>query len=99
MRGDEMYTASFQVIPIKVENLEEIIDRVIEIIRNSKLRYEVNAHSTIVEGELEDLLNLQHKIIRACKKISERCVFTFQIDIKRGGVRMDDKIRKYRMES
>lgn len=94
-----MYTASFQVIPIKTENLEAIIDEVVETIRKSGLKYEVNAHSTIVEGNVDDLLKLQSEIIRLCEKISERCVFTFQIDVKRGGVRMDDKVRKYRMES
>ncbi len=94
-----MYTASFQVIPIKTKDLESTIDRVIRLIRNSGLKYEVNAHSTVVEGELEDLLNLQFEIIKVCENMCERCVFTFQIDIKRGGVKIDDKVRKYRMES
>ncbi len=93
-----MYTASFQIVPIKIENLEYIIDEVIEIIKSSGLKYEVNAHSTVVEGDLEELLELQSEIIKECEKVSERCVFTFQIDIKRGGVKMDEKVRKYRME-
>ena len=94
-----MYTASFQVVPIKVENLEKIIDSVIGIIKKSGLNYEVNAHSTIVEGEIKELLDLQRKIMEKCLEICERCVFTFQIDLKRGGVSIDEKVGKYRMGS
>ncbi len=34
-----------------------------------------------------------------CLEICERCVFTFQIDLKRGGVSIDEKVGKYRMGS
>ena len=94
-----MYTASFQVVPIKVENLEKIIDSVIEVIKKSGLKYEVNAHSTIVEGDMDKLLDLQKKVMEKCLDICERCVFTFQIDLKRGGVSIDEKVGKYRMGS
>ncbi len=96
-----MYTASFQVIPIfcEGEELSELIDKVVEVIKESKLRYEVNAHSTVVEGEKEELLKLLERIIDTCESNSRRCVVSFQIDIKSGGVRIDEKTAKYKMGS
>ncbi|MCD6449860.1 MAG: thiamine-binding protein [Thermotogaceae bacterium] len=93
------YTASFQVVPIQAKNLTEVIDRIVEVINSSGLNYEVNAHSTIVEGEKSDLLNLLEKVVEECEKISERCVVSFQIDLKKGGVSIDDKVSRYRMGS
>ena len=93
------YTASFQVIPIQTKNLTEIIDNVVDIIKSSGLKYEVNAHSTIVEGEKDALLKLLEGVIKECEKISERCVVSFQMDLKKGGVSIDDKVFKYRMGS
>ena len=93
------YTASFQVIPIQVKDLAEIINRAVGVIKSSGLKYEVNAHSTIVEGEKEDILKLLRRIIDECESISERCVVSFQIDLKRGGVSIDDKVSRYRMGS
>ncbi len=97
--GGRLYTASFQVVPIKASNLTEVMDKVIDVIENSGLRYEVNAHSTVVEGEVNELLKIQKEVIEICEGLCERCVFTFQIDIKRGGVSIDEKVRRYRMGS
>ncbi len=93
------YTASFQVIPIQTKNLTEVIDNVVDVIKSSGLKYEVNAHSTIVEGEKDALLRLLERIIKECESISERCVVSFQMDLKKGGVSIDDKVSKYRMGS
>jgi len=94
-----MYTVSLQVIPIikGEKELAGIIDAVVEVIKASGLKYEVNAHSTVVEGEKEDLLKLLQDVINTCERLSKRTVITFQIDLKPGGVSIDEKTKKYRM--
>ncbi len=92
-----MYTASVQVVPIKVEDLTKVIDEVVDVIKKSGLKYEVNAHSTVVEGELGDIIKLAQEISKRCLEVCERCVFTLQIDLKRGGVRIDEKVGRYRV--
>ena len=92
-----VFTAIYQVVPIKFEgSLKDLIDGVVEVVKSSGLRYEVNAHSTVVEGSLDELMELLKRITEFCQKMSERCVVSFQVDLKRGGVTMGDKVKGYR---
>ena len=60
-----MAVADIAVIPEGVKDVYDAVDRAIEIIKNSGLRYEVDAMSTAVEGELDEILNLVKKIHKA----------------------------------
>ena len=57
-----MAVADISVIPEGVKNIYDAVDRAIEVIKESGLKYEVDAMSTAVEGSLDDILNLIKKI-------------------------------------
>lgn len=91
-------TMSIQLLPL-VENNEklyEIIDNAIEIISSSGLNFEVNAHSTVVEGDFDELMEIVKKIKENVLKVSKRFVLNVQFDISEKGVTIDEKTKKYR---
>ena len=53
-----MAVADIAVIPEGVDNIYDAVDRAIEVIKNSGLKYEVDAMSTSIEGSLDDILGL-----------------------------------------
>jgi len=55
----------------------------------------VNAHSTIVEGDFEELLELAKKVKEKIGDICERFVLNIQFDISKRGVTIDEKTEKY----
>lgn len=57
-----MAVADIAVIPEGVDNIYDAVDRAIEVIKASGLKYEVDAMSTAVEGSLEEILELVKKI-------------------------------------
>ena len=57
-----MAVADIAVIPEGVNNVYEAVDKAIEVIKESGLKYEVDAMSTAVEGNLNDILDLIKKI-------------------------------------
>ncbi|MCD6545981.1 MAG: thiamine-binding protein [Thermotogae bacterium] len=90
-------TMSIQLIPIvSVEKkLHEIVDEAIKVINTSGLKFKVNAHSTIVEGDFEELLELAKKVKEKIGDICERFVLNIQFDISKRGVTIDEKTEKY----
>ena len=90
-------TASVQVLPLQsVDSVEKAVDRVVNLLESKGLRYEVNAHSTVLEGDFEDVVEVFREIGRICEETCLRCVFSVQVDVKRGGVGIEDKVGKYR---
>ncbi len=90
-------TASVQVLPLKAEmDVGQVVDKVIDVLRHSGLRYEVNAHSTVIEADFEDVIRVFENIKRVCENLCERCVISLQVDIKKGGVGIDEKVSRYR---
>ncbi|MDI3471963.1 MAG: hypothetical protein PWQ20_604 [Thermotogaceae bacterium] len=91
-------TMSIQLLPLVKNDKElyEIIDNAIEIIGSSGLKFEVNAHSTIVEGDFERLLEIVKKIKENTLKVSKRFVLNVQFDVSEKGVTIDEKTKKYR---
>ena len=58
-------SAAIQVIPIGIDSKDKIysyVDKAIDIIKESGLKYEVTPFETVIEGELEEIVNLIQKI-------------------------------------
>ena len=64
-----------QVIP-QADDFYGVVDRAIEEIDRSGLRYEVCPMETVVEGELEALLEVAKRAHRACLEAGARSVIT-----------------------
>ncbi|GAA0747145.1 MTH1187 family thiamine-binding protein [Clostridium oceanicum] len=89
---------SLQVLPsVKEENLYEVVDRVIEYIKSSGVKYEVGPMETTMEGELDQLLEIVKEAQNICVKAgAPRVVSMVKIDYKPEGVTMEEKIYKYK---
>lgn len=90
---------SLQIIP-KIPNVEDIypvVDKVIELIDKSGVKYEVGPMETTMEGELSELLKIVEKAQEVCvKEGAVRVLSMVKIDYSPKGVTMDEKIHKYR---
>jgi uncharacterized protein (TIGR00106 family) len=89
---------SLQVLPIVEEDkVYSMVDKVINIIIESGLKYVVGPMETTVEGDLDTLLELVRKSQEVLKEAGvPRVVSVVKIDYKPDGVTMDEKIGKYR---
>ena len=89
---------SLQVIPTVMEDrIYPVVDKVIEYIESTGVKYEVGAMETTMEGELEELLEIVKRAQENCtEEGASRVVSMVKIDYKKEGVTMDEKIKKYR---
>lgn len=89
---------SLQVIPnVPEERIYPVVDKVIEMIDKSGVKYEVGPMETTMEGELDTLLEIVKKAQSICvSEGASRVVSVVKIDYKEEGVTMDEKISKYR---
>ena len=89
----------FQVLPKSTKsNTYEIVDKAIEVVQNSGVKYEVGAMETVMEGELDELLEIVKKAQDACINAGASEVMThIKIHYRPiEGVTMDEKLKKYR---
>lgn len=89
---------SLQVIPVVPDELVyPVVDKVIAMIADSGLTYEVGPMETTIEGELDELLEIVKKAQYICvREGAERVISMVKIDYKPEGVTIDEKIGKYR---
>lgn len=89
---------SLQILPVvDEEKIYDVVDRVINAIASTGLRYEVGPMETTIEGDLDALLELVKKSLEICKDLGiPRTAAVVKIDYKPGGVTIDEKISKYR---
>ncbi len=89
---------SLQILPmIPEENIYDVVDKVIERIEESGVKYEVGPMETTMEGELDFLLEIVKDAQEICvKEGANRVVSMVKIDYKVDGVTMDEKISKHR---
>ena len=89
---------SLQVIP-KVNDTDTycVVDKVIEYISSTGVKYEVGPMETTMEGELDFLMEIVKKVQYICvEEGASRVLSVVKIDFKPEGVTMDEKIGKYR---
>ncbi len=89
---------SLQVLPgVPDKDIYDVVDKVIEHIKKSGVKYEVGPMETTMEGELDLLLEIVKDAQDICvKEGAERVVSMVKIDYKPEGVTMDEKVGKYR---
>ncbi|AEV67720.1 thiamine-binding protein [Acetivibrio clariflavus] len=89
---------SLQVIPnVPEDKIYPVVDKVIEMIDKSGVKYEVGPMETTMEGELDILLGIVKKAQTICvSEGASRVISVVKIDYKEEGVTMDEKISKYR---
>lgn len=86
-----------QVVPGGVDNVYEVVDSVIALIKESGLKYEVGPMGTTMEGELPELLKIVEKAQQVCiEGGASRILSVVKIDYKPEGSTIDEKIGKYR---
>lgn len=93
-----MTLLSIQVIPKVLQGEPaEVVDKIIEYIQKSGLKYEVGAMETTIEGTLAQLLNLVqeiHPLSIECG--AERVITNIKIDYRPTGITFNEKLIKYR---
>lgn len=89
---------SLQILPmVPEEKIYDVVDRVIELIQRSGVRYEVGPMETTMEGELGLLLDIVKEAQEVCvKEGANRVVSIVKIDYKVDGVTMEEKTSKYK---
>jgi uncharacterized protein (TIGR00106 family) len=98
MELDEHRTVnlSVQVLPL-AEDVFPIVDQAIQAIASSGVRYEVGPMETVLEGELDDLLEVAKRAHLACFDAGANQVVTLiKIGDHRHGMTIKDKVGKYR---
>jgi uncharacterized protein (TIGR00106 family) len=86
-----------QVLPGGVDNVYEVVDSVIALIKESGVKYVVGPMGTTMEGELPQLLKIVEKAQQVCiDGGASRVLSVVKIDYKPEGATIDEKIGKYR---
>ena len=84
---------SLQVIPnVADELVYPVVDKVIAMIEESGLTYEVSPMETTIEGELDELMEIVKKAQYVCvKEGATRVISMVKIDYKPEGVTINEK--------
>lgn len=93
----QIINLSLQVVPVNTEDSYPIIDRAIALIQKSGVKCQVTPFATVMEGEMDVLLDLVKAVKEECVKAGgEELVLNIQMHIKDGeDVRMEDKTSKF----
>lgn len=89
---------SLQILPVVDEDkIYDVVDKVINVIQESQLKYDVGPMETTIEGDIDTLLSLVKRSLEVCKEAQvPRVAAVVKIDYKPAGVTIDEKISKYR---
>lgn len=94
----EMVNVSLQILPrVPEEKLYPVVDKVIEYIKSTGVNHVVGPMETTMEGSYDELMD----IVKVAQKIcfdegANRVLAVVKIDNKRGGIKMEEKIGKYK---
>ncbi|MCD4783100.1 MAG: MTH1187 family thiamine-binding protein [Candidatus Eremiobacteraeota bacterium] len=88
--------ATFATFPIgKGESVSSDVARVIKIIRESGISYQLTPMATIIEGEWDDVMDVIKRCHHVLKENSDRVYTTITIDDRKG----HDEMMKTKIES
>jgi uncharacterized protein (TIGR00106 family) len=94
--NDRTVNVAVQVLPL-VEDPFPVVDRAIQVIAASGVRYEVGPMETVLEGPLDRLLDVAKAAHRACFDAgADRVVTVIKIGDARGGTTIEEKVSRYR---
>jgi uncharacterized protein (TIGR00106 family) len=96
MDKNRTVNVSVQVLPL-VEDVYTVVDQAIAVIAQSGVKYEVGPMETVMEGELDRLLEVAKAAHLACFEAGAGKVVTLiKIGDGEGGMTMEEKVAKYR---
>jgi uncharacterized protein (TIGR00106 family) len=96
MDQNRTVNVGIQVLPL-VEDAYAVVDRAIAVIARSGVRYEVGPMETVMEGPLEQLLEIAKQAHLACLEAGANKVMTLiKIGDGQHGTTIDEKVSKYR---
>jgi uncharacterized protein (TIGR00106 family) len=88
-----------QVLPI-VDDLYPVVDHAIEVIAASGVTYEVGPMETVMEGQLDELLEVAKAAHLACFEAGAHRVITMiKIGDQIGGTTIEEKVSKHRSKT
>ncbi len=88
-----------QVLPI-VDDLYPVVDHAIEVIAASGVTYEVGPMETVMEGQLDELLEIAKAAHLACFEAGAHRVITMiKIGDQIGGTTIEEKVSKHRSKT
>lgn len=77
--------AEFSVVPIgKGESLSSFVAECIKIVKASGIKYQLTPMGTIIEGDLEEVMNVIMKCHKRMMEMSNRVVTSIKIDDRKG---------------
>src|SRR5688572_21772899 len=80
-----MVLLEMSITPLgKGDSVSQYVAECVDIVDQSGLDYELHAMGTIVEGELEQVLDLMRRCIEQTAKHSDRVTCAAKLDIRRG---------------
>lgn len=93
-----MAIAEFAVIPIVEESkVNKVVEKAIEVVQKSGLKFEVGANGTTIEGDLGELLDVIKEAHIVARDYGSGRVYTvIKIDDRKDGVTISEKIKKFR---
>ena len=94
---DKIVNIALQVLPTsKTIHPYVLVDKAIEVIANSGLRYKVCPFETVLEGTYEDIMKVVKQAQEACYKAGADSLMTYiKIQSSKGDVSINDKMEKY----
>ena len=97
MNKNHFVNLSFQLVPINTSEAYPIIDAAIKVIQDAGVKYEVQPFSTILEGELDHLMDIVLKAKDAAFAAGgEELILNIQIHLKKNtAVHFEDKTGKF----
>lgn len=92
-------TVAVQVLPL-CDDPYPVVDRAIEVIQRSGVKHEVEPMETVMEGDLDRLLQVAKRAHEACFiEGVDHVVTIIKIGDARGGSTIASKVAKYRQAS
>ena len=88
---------ALQILPTsKTIHPYQLVDKAIEVIASSGLRYKVTPFETVIEGSYEEIMNVVKLAQDACYKAGADSLMTYiKIQSSTKDVSIDDKMEKY----
>lgn len=97
MDASRTVNVSVQVLPL-IEDVFAVVDKAIAVIASSGVKYEVGPMETVMEGELDRLLEVAKAAHLACFEAgAPRVVTIIKIGDAVGGTTIEEKVAKYRL--
>lgn len=90
---------SLQIVPlVEEEKVYPMVDKVIELIKSSGVKYQVGPMETTMEGELDHLMEIVKQAQQVCSENgADRILSVVKIDYSSRGVTIDEKVGKYQV--